>query len=47
MPDLQRYPRNLNRIRSVDEIVVFLTRKVFIFVSFSIAYSKHEMRKSR
>ena len=46
MPDLQLYHRNLNLIKNVEDTVVFLTRKVFISVSFAIALYKQEMRKS-
>ena len=38
MPDLQWYPRNLNLIINVEDIVVFLNRKVVISPSFSFAY---------
>ena len=41
MPDLQRYPD-----KNVEDIVVFLSRKVFISASSSIASHKQEMRKS-
>ena len=37
MPDLQRYPRNFNLIKNVEETVVFLTQKVFNSDNFSIA----------
>ena len=36
MSDLQRYPRNINLIKTVEDIVGFLTRNVFITVNFSI-----------
>ena len=36
IPDLQRYPWNLDLIKNVEDNVVFLTRKVFISVNFSI-----------
>ena len=44
MPDLQRYPYHPNLVQNVEDIVVFLTRKVFISVNFSIDFSKQEMR---
>ena len=44
MPDLQRYPCHPNLVQNVEDIVVFLTRKVFISVNFSIDFSKQEMR---
>ena len=31
MPDLQQYPWNLNLLKNEKDIVVFLTRNVFIF----------------
>ena len=43
--DLQRYSWNLNLINNVGDIVVFLTRKMFISESFSIACDKQNMRK--
>ena len=42
MPDLQRYPCNYYLIKNVKDIVDFLTEKVFISVSFSIALYKEE-----
>ena len=36
IPDLQRYPWNLDLIKNVEDNVIFLTRKVFISVNFSI-----------
>ena len=38
--DLQRYPWNLNQIKTVEDTVVVLTWKVLISVSFSIASCK-------
>ena len=38
--------RNHNLIKNVEDTVFFLTGKVFISVSFSIASYKQEMRKS-
>ena len=46
MPDLQRYPGNLNLINNMrDTVVFFLTRKVFISVTFSSASYEQEMRR--
>ena len=45
MLDFQRYIWNLNLTKIVEDNVVFLTRKVLISVSFSIAYYKQEMYK--
>ena len=42
MPDVQRYYKS---DKNVEETVVFLTRKVIISVSFSIASYKRGMRK--
>ena len=44
MPDLQRYIYNLNQIKKDNAI--FLTQKVFTFVTFSIDFYIQEMRKS-
>ena len=41
---LQRYPRNLNLIKNMEDTVVFLNRKVLISMSFSIALHKQDMR---
>ena len=44
MPDFQRYPWNLNLITNGEDIVVFLTRKVFssdIFYMYSIISKKN------
>ena len=30
--DLQRYPGNLNCIKNVEDVVIFMTRKVFFFL---------------
>ena len=46
MSDLQQYPWNINLVNNVADIVVFLTRIVFISVIFSIASYEQEMRKS-
>ena len=46
MPDLQWYPRNHNLIKNVEDIVVFLTRKVFNSDNLAIASCKKEMCKS-
>ena len=46
MPDLQQHPKIRNLIKNVEDTVVFLTREVYISVSFSIASYKQEMRKS-
>ena len=43
MSDLQRYPWNLNLIKNMKDNGVFLTRKVFIYVMFSIASHNREM----
>ena len=43
MPDLQRYPWNLNLIKYVKDNVVFLTRKVFISTIISIDSYKQGM----
>ena len=40
MPDLQRYPRNLN-LNQIKNVNLFLTQKVFTSVSFTIASFKH------
>ena len=40
MLDLQRYPWNLNLIKNVEDVFVFMTRKMFISVSFCIASDK-------
>ena len=37
IPDLQLYSWNLNLIKNVEDFVVLLTWKVFIFTSFSKA----------
>ena len=42
MPDLQRYHRNLNLIKSVEDNAVFLTRKVFNSNNFSSLSYKQE-----
>ena len=42
MPDLQRYPLNLNLIKNVEETVIFLTRKMFVSVSFSLLLKNKE-----
>ena len=44
IPDLQRYIYNLNQIKKDNAI--FLTQKVFTFVTFSIDFYIQEMRKS-
>ena len=44
MPDLQRYIYNRNQIKKDNDI--FLTQKVFTFVTFSIDFYIQEMRKS-
>ena len=44
MSDLQQYPWNHNLIKNVEDIVVFLTGKVFISVSFFIASYMQEIR---
>ena len=44
MPDLQRYIYNRNQIKKDNAI--FLTQKVFTFVTFSIDFYIQEMRKS-
>ena len=44
MPDLQRYIYNRNQIKKDN--VIFLTQKVFTFVTFSIDFYIQEMRKS-
>ena len=41
---LKAYPGNVNLIKNVEDTVVFLNRKLFIFLSFSIASYKNEMR---
>ena len=43
MPDLQRY--RLNLIKNVEDVVVFLSRKVFISLSFSVASLSQRTRK--
>ena len=43
MPELQRFPWNL---KNVEDIVVFMTQKVFISVNFSIISNKQKMPKS-
>ena len=40
MPDLQWYPRTIHLIKNVEDTLLFLTRKVLISVSFSIAFYK-------
>jgi len=40
MPDSQQYPWNLNLIKNVEDIAVFLTRKMLNFDHFSIASDK-------
>ena len=47
MPDLQRYPWNFIRIKNVEDTVIFLTRKVFISVSFSNVSYKQFAEKSQ
>ena len=47
MPDLQWYPRTIRLIKNVEDTLVFLTRKVFISVSFSIASYKQYASLSR
>ena len=44
IPELQQYPWNLNLIKNVEDTIVFLIRKVFIYESFSMAFYKQEMR---
>ena len=44
MPDL---PLNINLIKNVEEIVVFLTRKIFISASSSVASYKQGMRNAQ
>ena len=39
--------RNHNLIKNVEDIVVFLTGKVFITVRFSIASYKQELQRNR
>ena len=43
LPDLQRY--RLNLIKNVEIVVVFLSRKVFISLSFSVASLSQRTRK--
>ena len=42
MSDLQRFPGNLFLIKNVEETVVFLTRNVFISVSFSFSFASYK-----
>ena len=41
MPDLQRYPRNLDLIKNVEDNIVFLTQ-VFYSFNFLITTQKQE-----
>ena len=52
IPDLQLYSWNLNLIKNVEDFVVLLTSKVFIYTSFSkaaqVALSeKPQMKKGK
>ena len=44
MLDLQRYPENVDLIKNVEDTVVFLARKVFIFLTFSINASYRDCK---
>ena len=47
MPEFQQYHLNINLIKNVKDTVVFLTRKLFISVSFSIAFFKQITKPKR
>ncbi len=41
MPDLQRYPLNLNMIKNVEAPIIFPTQKLFYSNNFSIISQKY------